>query len=147
MFFYDTRVHHHPCFPQSHSSLENWPKLIPSVTKILEKSDGSIHLPVVGPGLNAEDVQLSRCFQNLCTVTHRVHKNNLFHNFACAGFHLCYILKVRACPVHASGLDQCFCREGFTSPKIKLPWRQSCVVAVLSLETTFHSLQRSSKRR
>lgn len=45
-------------------------------------------------GIQATDVQLSHCFRTLCSVTKRVHKTNMFHNFASAGFHLCYILKV-----------------------------------------------------
>jgi hypothetical protein len=42
------------------------------------------------------DLQLALCFQNLCAASQRVHKSTFLHNFAAAGFHLCYILKVRA---------------------------------------------------
>jgi hypothetical protein len=44
--------------------------------------------------MDAGDQQLFHCFQNLRVSTKRVQKNNFLHNFASAGFHLCYLLKV-----------------------------------------------------
>ena len=79
-------------YGQGHSSLEHWPKLIHNVTIIMEQSRSEV-MPFAIPGMDAGDLQLAHCFQNLHVTTKRIHKNNFLHNFASAGFHLCYLLK------------------------------------------------------
>ena len=82
-------------YGQGHSSLEHWPKLIYSVTTIMEKSRSEV-MPLAAQGMDAGDLQLLHCFQNLRVTTKHIHKNKFLHNFASTGFHLCYLLKVCA---------------------------------------------------
>jgi hypothetical protein len=44
-----------------------------------------------------KDLQLHHCFHNLRIASKCVHQSNFMHNFAAAGFHLCYLLKVHTC--------------------------------------------------
>ena len=80
---------------QGHSSLEHWPRLIYSVTTFMEQSRSEVML-LAAQDIEAGDPQLFHCFQNLRISTKRIQKNNFLHNFASAGFHLCYLLKVFA---------------------------------------------------
>jgi hypothetical protein len=88
---YDSSTPERPyMFVQGHSSLDHWPKLINTVITVLEQTSNNITTLDV----SSQDVQLYHCFENLRIATNRVHQSNFVHNFAAAGFHLCYILKV-----------------------------------------------------
>ena len=82
-------------FVQGHSSLDHWPKLINSVAGVLEQSSGKDLQTTLD--VMCKDLQLHHCFHNLRIASKRVHQSNFVHNFAAAGFHLCYLLKVRTC--------------------------------------------------
>lgn len=91
-FLSDFDLPHIHCI-QSHPSLDHWPNLIYSLTTILEQhksEDMCLDPSVMGAG----DLQLFHCFQNMHVTAKHLHKNNFFHNFACGGFHLCWLLEV-----------------------------------------------------
>ena len=107
-------------FVQGHSSLDHWPKLINSVAGVLEQSSGK-DLPSTLDA-RCKDLQLHRCFDNLRIASKCVHQSNFVHNFAAAGFHLCYLLKVRTCAdLEQAVFDKYIARVIFICLRINIP--------------------------
>lgn len=77
-------------YGQGHSSLEHWLNLIHNIAIIMEQSRSKV-MPFAIPGMDAGDLQLAHCFQNLYITMKHIHKNNVLHNLGLEGFCLIFI--------------------------------------------------------
>lgn len=131
---------------QGHSNLNHWPELIYRVTDVLNKAS-SRDMPVLAGQDSVVEPQLIHCFQTLCLATKRLYKNNFLHNLAAAGFHLCYVLRVRVCFRNHAEIHSGFARETFTCLKISVLCKRSCEVVGFQPRRIFLSIPNSCKLR